>query len=63
MLPIPDIDKLIVAFDNGLRTLLAPARSARPHPDANVEEVELSAEQRALSAALMRVNQIGRAHV
>jgi ubiquinone biosynthesis monooxygenase Coq7 len=54
-----DIDRLIVAFDNGLRTLLAPARSARPHPDAAVDDVELTAEQRVLSAALMRVNHTG----
>jgi len=59
MLPVPDLDRLIVAFDNGLRTLMAPARSARPHPDAAVDDVELSAAQRALSAALMRVNHTG----
>ena len=59
MLPVPDLDRLIVAFDNGLRTLMAPARSARPHPDVEVDEAELSAEQRALSAALMRVNHTG----
>ncbi len=59
MLPVPDLDRLIVAFDNGLRTLLARARSARPHPDVAVDEAELSAEQRALSAALMRVNHTG----
>jgi ubiquinone biosynthesis monooxygenase Coq7 len=54
-----DIDRLIVAFDNSLRTLLAPARSARPHPDAAIDESELDAAQRALSAALMRVNHTG----
>lgn len=54
-----NIDRLIVAFDNGLRTLLAPARSARPHPDAAVDEPELNAQERALSAALMRVNHTG----
>lgn len=59
MLPVPDLDRLIMAFDNGLRTLMAPARSARIHPDAEVEDVELSADQRALSAALMRVNHTG----
>ena len=59
MLPVPDLDRLIVAFDNSLRTLMAPARSARPHPDVEVDEAELSAEQRALSAALMRVNHTG----
>lgn len=59
MLPLPDLDRLIVAFDNGLRTLFAPARSARPHPDAAVDEAELSAQERELAAALMRVNHTG----
>ena len=54
-----DIDRLIVAFDNGLRTLMAPARSARPHPDATIDEGDLDAAQRTLSAALMRVNHTG----
>ena len=54
-----DIDRLIVAFDNGLRTLMAPARSARPHPDATIDEGDLDAAQRTLSAALMRVNHPG----
>jgi ubiquinone biosynthesis monooxygenase Coq7 len=59
MLPIPDLDRLIVAFDNGLRTLFAPARSARPHPDADVDDTELNAQERELAAALMRVNHTG----
>lgn len=59
MLPFPDLDRLIIAADNGLRSLFAPARSARPHPDAGVDEAELSAAERALSAALMRVNHSG----
>jgi len=59
MIPIPDFDRLIIAFDNGLRTLLAPARSARPHPDADIDEVELNAQERELAAALMRVNHTG----
>jgi len=54
-----DIDRLIVAFDNGLRTLMAPARSARPHPDATIDDGDLDAAQRILSAALMRVNHTG----
>jgi 3-demethoxyubiquinol 3-hydroxylase len=40
-------DRLIVEFDRGLRTLLAPATAARP------------AEDRAESARLMRVNHTG----
>ena len=54
-----DIDRLIVAFDNGLRTLMAPARSARSHPDAAIDDGDLDAAQRTLSAALMRVNHTG----
>jgi ubiquinone biosynthesis monooxygenase Coq7 len=54
-----NLDRLIVAFDNGLRTLMAPARSARAHPDASVQDADLGNEQRALSAALMRVNHSG----
>ena len=54
-----DFDKLIIAFDNGLHTLLAPAHSARPHPDADVAGGELGADERELAAALMRVNHSG----
>ena len=54
-----DFDKLIIAFDNGLRTLLAPAHSARPHPDAGVAGSELNADEQQLAAALMRVNHSG----
>ena len=56
---MPDFDKLIIAFDNGLRTLLAPAHSTRPHPDAGVADSELGAAERELAAALMRVNHSG----
>lgn len=54
-----DLDKLIIAFDNGLRTLLAPAHSARPHPDAGVAGSELGADEKQMAAALMRVNHSG----
>jgi len=56
---MPNLDSLIVAFDNGLRTLLAPAHSARPHPDAGVAGSELGADEKQLAAALMRVNHSG----
>lgn len=55
----PDLDRLIVAFDNGLRTLFAPAHSARPHPDGALDDADMNAQERALSAALMRVNHTG----
>jgi ubiquinone biosynthesis monooxygenase Coq7 len=54
-----DLDRLIIAFDNGLRTLFAPAHSARPVPDEDVAETELNAAERELAAALMRVNHCG----
>lgn len=56
---MPDLDKLIIAFDNGLRTLLAPAHSARPHPDADIAGSELGADEKQMAAALMRVNHSG----
>ena len=55
----PDIDRLIVAFDNGLRTLFAPAHSARPHPDRALDDAEMNTQERELAAALMRVNHTG----
>jgi len=54
-----NLDRLITVFDNSLRTLLAPARSARPHPDAAIDDAGLDDAQRAFSAALMRVNHTG----
>lgn len=53
------LDKLIIEFDKGLRTLLAEAHSARPHPDQDIEEAELSPEEKRHAAALMRVNHSG----
>ena len=54
-----DLDRLIIAFDNGLRTVLAPAHSARPHPDRDVADAELAPDEKQLAAALMRVNHCG----
>ena len=53
------LDRLIVAFDTGLRTLLAPAHSARPVPGENAPQVDLTENERRLAAALMRVNHTG----
>jgi len=53
------LDDLIIGFDRGLRTLFAPARSIRPVPGEEVPEADLSVAQRALAAALMRVNHTG----
>ena len=54
-----DLDRLITAFDNGLRTLLAPARAARPAPGDGAAETEMTAGERQLAASLMRVNHSG----
>src|SRR3970282_1106814 len=55
----PTLDELIVAFDKGLRTVFAPAQSLRPVPGEALAEAEMTAEQRAHAAALMRVNHSG----
>ncbi|TDR82657.1 2-polyprenyl-3-methyl-6-methoxy-1,4-benzoquinone monooxygenase [Paludibacterium purpuratum] len=52
-------DKLIIEFDKGLRTLLAPAHSVRPHPDDSVPEAELSEQEQRHAEGLMRVNHCG----
>ena len=54
-----NLDRLIVVFDNGLRTLLAPAHAARPVPGSGAAETELTAADRQLAASLMRVNHSG----
>ena len=56
---LPRLDDLIVAFDRGLRTVFAPAQSARATPGQELPEAEMSGERRRLSAALMRVNHPG----
>jgi 3-demethoxyubiquinol 3-hydroxylase len=53
------IDKLIAAFDTGLRTTFASAHAARPRPDAALDEAPLEDASKAHSAALMRVNHVG----
>ena len=53
------LDKLIIEFDKGLRTLLAPAQSARPLPGRDLNEPELAAADKKHAAGLMRVNHVG----
>lgn len=53
------IDRLIVEFDRGLRTVFAEAASVRPLPGNGVPEAELSPQEKAHAAALMRVNHVG----
>ena len=56
---MPNLDKMIVNFDRVLRTLCAPAVSARPCPDAGQPEVPLAQRDKRAAAALMRVNHAG----
>jgi ubiquinone biosynthesis monooxygenase Coq7 len=53
------LDTLIIEFDTGLRTLLAKAKSVRPHPDADIAEATLSDAEKNHASALMRVNHTG----
>src|SRR5450830_359151 len=53
------LDRLIIEFDKGLRTLLAEAHSARQHPDRDFAEASLERGEKKHAAALMRVNHSG----
>lgn len=53
------LERFITEFDKGLRTLFAPAISARPIPGKQLEEAPLSTAEKKLAAALMRVNHSG----
>lgn len=56
---LPRIDDLIIAFDQGLRTVFAPARSVRATPGDALPDTDMNETQRGLAAALMRVNHSG----
>jgi 3-demethoxyubiquinol 3-hydroxylase len=53
------INRFIIEFDKGLRTVLANAQTVRPFPDHNCGEAPLDAAEKHLVAALMRVNHSG----
>jgi len=54
-----DIDRLIIGFDKGLRTVFAPAQSLRGTPGDALPEAGLEETQRRHAASLMRVNHSG----
>lgn len=54
-----EIDRLIVHFDRGLRTLFAPGRSLRPMPGDDLPEAALAPDEKRHVGALMRVNHTG----
>lgn len=53
------LDKFIIEFDKGLKTLTAAAHSVRQHPDANIKDTELSADEKRHAVGLMRINHCG----
>lgn len=54
------MDSLLVAADSALRTLFAQPRATRPcNTVAEAQNTHLSAKDKALSGALMRVNHVG----
>ncbi|MBN3758667.1 2-polyprenyl-3-methyl-6-methoxy-1,4-benzoquinone monooxygenase [Paraburkholderia sp. Tr-20389] len=55
------LDELITEFDRGLRSMTGVSRMSRPLPvpPASTEHVELTDEERAHAAGLMRVNHVG----
>jgi ubiquinone biosynthesis monooxygenase Coq7 len=54
-----DLDRLIIGFDKGLRTLFAPAQTLREVPGAALPDAALDEAQRREAAAMMRVNHTG----
>lgn len=54
-----DIDRMIIQFDKGLRTLFAHAQSARPVPGDELAEASLSDEEKKLTVSLLRVDHSG----
>lgn len=54
-----DIDRLIIGFDKGLRTLFAPAQTLRPVPGETLSDAPIDERSRSRAAALMRVNHSG----
>lgn len=53
------LDRLIIEFDTGLRTLLVQARSSRSHPDQGLIETLTAENDKQHAAALMRINHTG----
>ena len=60
MQPHTPLDLMIINFDQGLRTLFGqPLVTARPNPAETMADIELSEQEKQLSARLMRVNHAG----
>ena len=53
------MDKFLTTADAALRTLFAAPRATQASPAQPIERVALSAQEKRLSGALMRVNHVG----
>ena len=52
-------DRILCAADTALRTLFATPHAAQASPATGIEEADLSANEKKLSGAYMRVNHVG----
>jgi ubiquinone biosynthesis monooxygenase Coq7 len=53
------LDDIVVSFDRALRTLAGHPTASRPTPGANLDDADLTADERRHAAGLMRVNHTG----
>lgn len=53
------MDKILITLDTALRTLFAAPHATQPCPTLAGETTDLSANEKALAGALMRVNHVG----
>ncbi len=53
------LDRLIIAFDRALRTVVAPARAHRPSPACDVPDAPLTPAEKRYTGRLMRINHTG----
>jgi 3-demethoxyubiquinol 3-hydroxylase len=56
---LPNVDVFITELDRALRVISNQAHASRSYPAANVQQNELSDQQKMHSAGLMRVNHVG----
>jgi ubiquinone biosynthesis monooxygenase Coq7 len=56
---VVSIDRLIVVFDNSLRTVFATPQASRPNPAKQAEQATLSEFETREVVGLMRVNHVG----
>ncbi|MFY9261387.1 MAG: 2-polyprenyl-3-methyl-6-methoxy-1,4-benzoquinone monooxygenase [Gallionella sp.] len=54
-----NLDRVIIEFDKGLRTLFSQAHSIRAYPDTHLSESPLNEAEKHHAASLMRVNHSG----